>query len=462
MKSFMSKPARVGIAIGTDRITAVVPGTSFASAVDISINAEPDSRMLATALFELQRSLTAAAGRPLDSATVDVALMPQLYEVRLISLPPVSNEEAKAILQRDAGRYFMGGVIARAIAVDLPTRDRTLPAFAVAAPATLLEQVHSAATSVGWQVRRIVPAMSAWIAATETSAQPRGTTRLIVAQSADVVHVLRVDGAPAQLRRVPLDALDDVIEVAGAGPGNAWIWADGDTRPTVEHKLGRAGWQTQPLSLGHTDAQLAAAHYAGHAKLELVPQSLVVAQSGYQRALAFRLAGIATLLVLGAAVVELWGTQRELSELRARRAEIRKDVTPLLAMRDSVTAMQQRVEQVEALKGKGPGITAALFDLSMLLPEDAHLRSLHATGDTLVMEAAGSRAGLALEAVRASAALRDVRLKGTVERELQSGETTAERFTFAARLGWRDSADASRPAAAKTSTTRSGTQGRTP
>jgi Tfp pilus assembly protein PilN len=123
-------------------------------------------------------------------------------------------------------------------------------------------------------------------------------------------------------------------------------------------------------------------------------------------------------------------------------------------MRDSVSALQQRVEQVEGLKGKGPGITAALFDLAMLLPEDAHLKSLHATGDTLVLEAAGSRAGLALEAVRASAALRDVRLKGTVERELESGETTAERFTFAARLGWRDSAEAKPPGAAKSSATR--------
>ena len=462
----MGKSARVGLAIGSDRMTAVIPGTTITASVDASLTAETDSRALTHALFELQRSLAAAAGQSLDDATVDVALMPPLYEARLIPLPPVSNAEAKMILQRDAGRHFVSGAIARAIAVEMPPRDSNLPAFAVAAPATFLEQVHSAATSIGWQVRRIVPAIAAWVNAAQVAGTPRDVNRLIVAASTDVVHVLRVETAPVQLRRVPVEALDDLAMAAGNGPGYAWVWGDADSRAGAEQMLAKLGWQIQPLSLGQHDPQLAAAHYAGNAKLELIPQSLAVAQTSYQRALALRLAGIAALLVLGAGAVELWGAQRELASLRARRAEIRKEVTPLLAMRDSVAALEQRVGQVDALKGDGPGITAALFDLAMLLPEDAHLRSLHATGDTLVMEAAGSRAGLALEAVRSSAALRDVRLKGTVEREMQSGETTAERFTFAARLGWRDSTESKPPTAAKRSATtrasRSTPQERTP
>jgi hypothetical protein len=466
MKRFMGKSAQVGLAIGSDRITAVVPGTALTASVEVAVTAETDSRALTHALFELQRSLAAAAGQSFDFATVDVALMPPLYEARLIPLPPVSNAEARMILQRDAGRHFVSGAIARAIAVEMPPRDSNLPAFAVAAPATFLELMHSAATSIGWQVRRIVPAIAAWLHAADAAATPRGSSRLIVAASTDVVHVLRVETAPVQLRRVPVDALDDLAAAAGNGPGYAWVWGEADSRAAVEQMLARLGWQLQPLSLGQHDSQLAAAHHAGHGKLELIPQSLAVAQSSYQRALALRLAGIAALLVLGAGAVELWGAQRELASLRAQRAEIRKDVTPLLAMRDSVAALEQRVSQVDALKGDGPGITAALFDLAMLLPEDAHLRSLHATGDTLVMEAAGSRAGLALEAVRSSSALRDVRLKGTVEREMQSGETTAERFTFAARLGWRDSTESKAPAAVKRSATtrasRSTPQERTP
>ena len=466
MKRFMGKSAQVGLAIGSDRIIAVVPGTTITASVEVTVNAETDSRALTHALFELQRILATAAGQSFDSATVNVALMPPLYEARLIPLPPLSSAEAKLILQRDAGRHFVSGAIARAIAVEMPPRDSGLPAFAVAASATFLEQVHGAATSIGWQVRRIVPAIAAWLRAAEAANSPRGTNRLIVAASTDVVHVLRAEAAPVQLRRVPAAALDEVMAAAGNGPGPAWVWGNADSRPEVEQALARVGWQMQPLSLGQHDPQLAAAHYAGNAKLELIPQSLAVAQTSYQRALALRLAGIAALLVLGAGAAQLWGEQRELAGLRARRAEIRNDVAPLLAMRDSVATLEQRVVQVDALKGEGPGITAALFDLAMLLPEDAHLRSLHATGDTLVMEAAGSRAGLALEAVRSSAALRDVRLKGTVEREMQSGETTAERFTFAARLGWRDSAESKPPAPVKRNATtrasRSSPQERTP
>jgi hypothetical protein len=437
MKSkLLGKGTQVSVAIGTDRIVAVLPGTTVTAAVECEINTDTDAAALVLSLRALQQALSAAAGRSLEQADVVVALLPPLYEARLISLPPLSNAEANAIVQREAARYFVGGAFARAVAVQVSAKG--LPTLAVAAPATLLEQVHAATASIGWQVTKIVPAISAWLAATRASGRQRGVSRLTVAQCSDVIHVLRIDQAPVQLRRVPLESVNDVLAAAGSGPGHAWVWGDSTTRPLLERGLTGLGWQIQPATSGHHDAYLAAAHHAGTAELELMAQSFALAQSGYQRALALRIAGIAALLVLGAAVMELWGASRELKAVRARRAEIRAEVGPLLAIRDSVASLQNRVEQVQSLKREGPGITDALFDLALLLPEDAHLRSLHATGDTLVMEAAGGRAGIALEAVRASAALHDVKLRGTVERDLEGGTTTSERFTFAARLGSRD------------------------
>jgi hypothetical protein len=59
---------------------------------------------------------------------------------------------------------------------------------------------------------------------------------------------------------------------------------------------------------------------------------------------------------------------------------------------------------------------------------------LFASGDTVELEAAGSRAGEAIQALRAASLFRDVRLQGVVERELENGETVVERFRVSARL----------------------------
>ena len=142
----------------------------------------------------------------------------------------------------------------------------------------------------------------------------------------------------------------------------------------------------------------------------------------------------AVLLLIVAAALEFWGTNRELAAVRARRAEIRSEVMPLVDTRDAINRMNERTEAIRVLEREAPRWTRALFDLSLLLPSDSYITSLITRGDTLVIEATGTRAGEAMQALRRSGSLEDIRLEGLVERELEDGSTAVERYRLSARL----------------------------
>jgi hypothetical protein len=181
----------------------------------------------------------------------------------------------------------------------------------------------------------------------------------------------------------------------------------------------------------------AAALQADAAEMELVPPGVVARRRRAERALAARLLVAAIVLLALAAIVELWGARRQLEAIRLRRAEIRADVAPLLVIRDSIARLNDRVAALDGVTARAPRYTSALFDLAMLLPTDTHLTGLHANGDTVRIEAVGARAGAAIQALRDAGTLRDVRLHGVVERELEDGTTAIERFTLTGRLGER-------------------------
>lgn len=181
-------------------------------------------------------------------------------------------------------------------------------------------------------------------------------------------------------------------------------------------------------------AALTAALLAGEAAPVLVPLSVLASSRDRQRRLGARLLAAAAVLVVAAAGIELWGAHRELAALQARRAEIRAQVGPLLETRDSIAAMSERTASIQALAEAAPRWTRALTDIAIMLPFETHLTRLVADGDMIEIEAAGARAGEALQALRAAPSLRDVRMIGLVDRELEDGAPAVERFRIAARL----------------------------
>jgi hypothetical protein len=425
---------RLGLALSADRITAVVPDTDTQVSVPWALTASAEHLdALSSALDELRLQLSAATGLDWARVSVDVALLPPLAEARLIALPPLRKAEAEQVVRRDAARFFVGPSTARALAV-LPqprTPDGPAPVLAASASAALIEQLHAALAGLGWRVRSVVPAVACWLSAAARGAE-RGP-RLIVAQVDDTLHLMRIDGSLRLLRRAPLSSWPELVETVGTGPGRALILAHARQRTALTHGLAAAQWQVEEPPAGG-DAALTAAHFASQSNLELVPQSVQLERQAEQRKRARRFALTATLLMVASGLVELWGTRRELSALRAQRAAIRQEVAPLLTARDSINTLVQRRAHIDGLQLVAPRWTSALFELAMLLPADTHVRSLRATGDTVVIEATSARAGDAVQALRSSTTLRDVRLKGQVERELEDGATALERFSLQARL----------------------------
>ena len=431
----------IGIAIGERGLTAIVRVRDAVHRADepLAPGAHEDAGALTAALLAAAAKLEVLVGAALDGERAHVALLPPLADARLVQLPPLRHAEAEAVLRRDAARHFVGGAAARVVAAaPPPARPRGeagVPAtFAAAASLGVVEAVRRAVVAAGWRPHAVVPAQAAWLAALPASPRPAdAAAEVVIAVHGDAAHVIRRDGGiVAAVRRVPPVWRDALVAAAGAGPGTAIVLADAALREPLARALRSAGWSVADAAL--PDAAGAAAAYAHAAGLTLVSPLQAAARRDRQRTIGLRIAAAAVLLLAGAAAVELWGTERELEAVRARRAELRDAVTPLLATRDSLARLEERVATIRALDTDAPRWTRAVFDLALLLPPDARLTRLTTSGDTLYVEAAGARAGAALQALRSASSLYDVRLDGTVLRDLEGGETVVERFRVRARL----------------------------
>jgi hypothetical protein len=120
--------------------------------------------------------------------------------------------------------------------------------------------------------------------------------------------------------------------------------------------------------------------------------------------------------------------------VRGRRAAIQADVTLLLQARDSLTGLRIQIESMDQLSMNTPVWTRSLVELAALLPMDTYLTGFFASGDTVELEAAGAKAGEAIQALSEAGLFEEIRLQGLVERDLEEGTTVIERFRLWARL----------------------------
>jgi hypothetical protein len=437
----------IGIAAGEQGLVATlrlagrtvceaVPVPDVSAGADATLNgdtaaiatasAADRSAALFAAMAQLRERLDSVAGRSTAGARVHVALLPPLAEARLLALPPMRDREAAAVVSRDAARHFLAVPAPRATAVA-PRRQPAAPVLAVAAGTALMDVISTAITHAGWRVAGFCSAHAAW-----TAAATRRGIEAVVAVHGPAAHVIVLDaGAPAALRRMPGQALDECVAAAGQQPGAVRIFAAPADHAALAARFAAAGWSVEPRQ---HDAAATAALNADASQAKLVTAGADSARRGVEQRLAVRLAAAAVMLLIGAAAVELWGEHRELDAVRERRAEIRGEVEPLLARRDSIEHLLATTGEVDAAAQHAHRWTAALYDIAMLLPEESYLTRLYSVGDTITIEAEGARAGAALQALRAARSLRDARLVGVVDRELADGATAVERFRISARL----------------------------
>lgn len=434
---------RFGIAVGDDAVTAVVRAGAethtASSPVQWPERADGIAAAVAAAFNDIAAQLTARTGSELQGAAVHIVLLPPLADARLVPLPPLKQREAEAVVRRDAARHFVGGNVARAVAVLLPSGEDVragapAPVLAAASPVATLEAVRAAAAGAGWTVESIAPGHGAWLAGPENG-WSGDAPRAVFAAHGDTVHVMRVErGSVTSIRRVPASLMAEVVSAAGAAPGGAIVCGEPGRREALSRAVAAAGWTLADDAARARSAAEVAAMRAHRSPLELVPPSLTAERWRRSRALGRRLAAAAIVLLAVAAAIEFWGVRRELDAVRARRAEIRSDVSPLLETRDSINEMETKTAAIRSIEEDSPRWTRALFDLALLLPQDSYLTSVRTRGDTLVIEGSGASAGEAMQALRRAGSLKDFRLEGIVERDLEDGSTAVERFRLSARL----------------------------
>lgn len=382
---------------------------------------------------------------------VRVVLLPPLSEGKLLhNLPPLRKEETEQVVRTTAAQHFLRGSVPLVVGVEeeagqeeeaeengTPHRP---PVLAAAAPRALADAIHRAVSAVDWEIDSIVPAHAAWLEAlrswgdgTGAAGGGAGSPRVLVALVGATAHLLRIEGnGLTRVRRFPANAPREILEGAGEGPGRILVSANGSSGDPVLQAFTAAGWHVAKESRLAGAPEVLAARFAGETELEMVPPRLAMERRDRVRRIGVGLGIAGGVLFLAAALVLLIGARMELRSIRQYREEIQPSVAPLLAGADSLLRMEDQVQAIEEVEADSEGWAFVLVELAVLLPEETHLERIQAAGDTLVLEAVGGRAGEVLEALTRSATLTDPRLEGTIQRDVEDGEATGERFRLSA------------------------------
>ena len=361
----------IGIALGVDRLVAVLPGGRRLET--------PDIADLRQTVADLKKQSGVAQAR------VSVALVPPLVDVRRVRLPPMSSEERRRVLERDAARHFVGARDPQTAAID---RGSSLGA---AVSTRLLEEVEGAIAAAGWRLAVVVPAQVVWAALL-----PDGEHTIALQQVIAKVEVRQ--------RRLSSHAR---------------------LRPSDQH-----------VHPSHIDPYFAAAkHVSGVRALSLCSATRRAQIGRVDRKTAMLLLAAAGACVIVAAGIDYWGLDRELAALRARRAEIAPQVVVAMRMRDSLNALTGLTRALDNVVATTPRWSAFFADLADDLPRDAYLTGFEARGDTVIVTGVSSDAAGVLRGLQQIPALASVHADGPIRQDISPNGVVREHFRFAARWG---------------------------
>jgi hypothetical protein len=387
----LGRPPRIGIALGRERLVAVMPRGRRLEATDVG--------ELPRAFAELRQ----ATGY--RRAVVTVALVPPLVELRGAALPPLRDDERREVLARDAARYFIDARGPQVVGTaTLPVGMAPASVLAAAAPAGLIEDLEAACFAVGWTLAAIVPAHAAWTASVR--ARRKQYTGTVVVRLPEATEVLRLDGGRLVERR--------------------------RVQPRNVRELAHP---TAVLEAPETDPVVVAAEYAPHtAAFELCSSGRHTARRRLARRVAASLAAVAVACLVVAAVLDFWGRDRELSTLRARRAALAPQVAAAMRARDSLGALTGRVAALRRFETTGPQWSAFLTDLAEYLPRDAHVVALRGASDSVVIEGVARQAVGVFQAVQQIPHAVAVRAAAPIRQDAAADGTVREQFVLATTL----------------------------
>jgi len=380
-----------------------------------------------------------------NPAVVNVVFLPPLALGRRVLLPRLSEAEYRQVLARDSYRYFPTDRSPHVVgALKLPTRQSSpVPIFATSASARLIDAVQKAIAAVGCEVESLDCAYASWVGAAMSMWPSLGRSKsvIIVCQD-DVTEIIHVAGAgPEMVRRVSANApFDQVLHAMGmysngGPPRTCAILGSAERYDEWGASLSEAGIAVLPGTPTSTcDGGTLSAMYARvGAGPGLYPERMYAASRAASQRLARQLGGIAAALVIIASGLMLWGAKRELRATAGERAAIRSDVARALALRSDIGGLDARASMIATLNSTTPRWSSVISSVARALPTDAHLTSIQAHADTIVLEGVATRAGGVFEALQRDADITAVHSNAPVRQQLQDG-TPVEHFAVAARL----------------------------
>lgn len=380
-----------------------------------------------------------------NPALVHVVLLPPLALGRRVSLPRLSEAEYRQVLTRDFFRYFPTDRTPHVVGA-LPlnrARSSPVPIFAASTSARLADSVEASITEMGCELASLDCAYASWVGAA-TSMWPslgRSKSAVIVCQD-DVTEIIYSDGVhPEMVRRLSANApLEQLVAAIGAddngGPPRACaILGSNERYYEWGSALSEAGVSVRPSTPTSTlgGGTLSAMYAAAGAGPGLYPERMYAASRAASQRLARRLGMITAALLVVSGGLLLWGVKRELRATVAERAAIRNEVSEALGLRSDIGALDARSTMIGTLRSTAPRWSAVLSSIAEALPEDAHLTSIQARGDTVVLEGVAARAAGVFEALQGDPDITAVHSNAPVRQQLQDG-APVEHFTVAARL----------------------------
>jgi Tfp pilus assembly protein PilN len=400
---------------------------------------------LSRALRELADKLGALDGQ------IVVALMPPLTEVRRLDLPPLKREQVLQLLARNANRYFVGAREAQVVGTSIPkrtSRTGSVPVLGAAASARQGKAIAAAARDSGWTLDGIVPAEVGWSAAASTiwPSFAKGVSHVLVHHD-DRTDLLRMEqGALAGVRRFRAGSLDaqliaDALSESRANGTAPRVGTLGSLSPqqdlirVLPRESAIVNTPGNEWTTSTADPMVAAATFVrADDPLTLLTEDVAEVRARTGRRLTMMLFAATVLLLVAAALVELWGVKRELAAVQAERARIRPQLQSTLSGRSSFEASNKKLSSLFEAQREAPYLSGVIAEVTDALPAGAYLMSFRARRDTLILEGLAKSSGEAFSALEAIPGLANVKSVGSVQRQLQDDGTALEHFTVQARM----------------------------
>jgi Tfp pilus assembly protein PilN len=380
--------------------------------------------------------------------TARVSLLSPLVQIKTIELPKLSVETSRAVVERNAERYFIG--LGSTVVVDChplqpPWTPRPRRFLCVAANTRVLESINAALDSSGWSFSAVTAATLDIGVGIARVRHAHGASTVVVRFDNRLDLVSMWGRRPRGIRSIStslgeeavLDALLRTSDATdGAGGAQALLFGGIDAHNSSEIPAQRDSIRKALRRIPDYSSlsALCVSPDIGSSPLDLLPHSAAKRLLRRQVTRATGNVAIGLLLALTGVGVREYELANQAESDRSIRAQLSGRVARALARRDSTFDLRSRMNSVVSAEERWRDRSAIISTLATLLPVESSLSSLRIIGDTVVLSGVARRAERVLDRMQGDSLFARSEFSAPVEQFAQPDETTLERFSIRTRL----------------------------